>query len=158
MIKMYDYLTSNKPNVEADSEHCKACGGYCCNHMSGATYPNDFKKPLHDSLVEAFKSGEWSIDWWEGETPIHYVRPKHLKVKWGGSLLDPSWGGVCVFLTESGCRLPADKRPAECRSLHKTDGGSCVAEHNKETAAIAWKRFQKVITKAAKEAKSDQHG
>jgi Fe-S-cluster containining protein len=152
---MYDYLTSDKPNVDADSEHCKACGGRCCSKMSGATYPNDFKKPLHDSLVKAFKSGEWSIDWWEGEESLHYVRPRHLKVKWEKSLLDPSWGGVCVFLTESGCRLPADKRPAECRSLHWIKPKKCKAEHNKETAAIAWKRFQKVIFAAAKEVKGD---
>ena len=164
-----EYLRKNKPNNDADSEHCKLCAGGCCKRYAGATYPDDFERPLSVSLVKAFRSGNWSIDWWEPasiyddqgdwigtEPTIYYVRPAHTRVKWPGSLFDPSWGGTCVFLTESGCRLPADTRPVVCRDTHRVSPEKCHGEANKKSATDAWEPFQAVIRHAARKAKGDQ--
>lgn len=135
---------------------CKECGGKCCKKMPGIAYPEDFKKPLKKSLIEAFESGKWAIDWYEGDPTnddklvlVYYVRPRIKGVK---ELFDPSWGGECVFLTEAGCTLKPTTRPMTCRMLEPITLTKCVfhAAKNKKECAIAWLPYQDTILKAAK--------
>ena len=131
---------------------CKECGGACCKRMPGSAYPEDFKEPLLESLVEAFKSGNWAIDWWEGDPTnknslekAYYVRPR---TKGNNNLFDPSWGGECIFLNERGCTLEPEERPQSCRLLEPKLGGEDCIHHNgtgKRGAAIAWLPFTKVV-------------
>lgn len=140
-------------------EICKKCGGVCCKKLPGATYPEDFEEPLLESLVETFKSGDWAIDWWEGN-PTHtgrreidkayYVRPR---TKNSTKLFNPSWGGGCIFLDKKGCKLLPEERPKSCRMLEPKLGGVDCIHHDstgKRGAAIAWLPFTTVVLEAAK--------
>ena len=136
-------------------EVCKKCGGKCCKSMPGSTYPEDFKEPLLRSIVENLKSGNWAIDWWEGDPTdkddlerAYYIRPR---IKDNNNLFDPSWGGKCIFLNGKGCILKPKERPQSCRLLEPRENESCISHgKSKRGAAIAWLPFTTVILKAAK--------
>ena len=150
-------MKKNYLNVEL----CKKCGGKCCKHMSGIAYPEDFKNPLKEGLIEAFKSGKWVIDWYEGDptdanklSKAYFVRPA---IKGNNKLFDPAWGGECIFLTETGCTLKPEERPMTCRMLEPVTLNKCVfhGAESKATCAIAWLPYTKVILDAAKELDKD---
>jgi len=129
-----------------NKEICSACGGKCCKDIPGCYYPEDFNMENgYSKLKEALKTGKIAIDWWEGDpregkdeyTRGYFVRPA---TKWmEGVLYDPSWGGECIFLTNSGCQLEEDKRPLNCRKL-EPGADKCIPHDgvSKRDAAIAW--------------------
>ena len=136
-------------------EICKKCGGKCCKAMPGSAYPEDFKEPLFESLLSAFKSGNWAIDWWEGDPRegkeevdvAYYIRPR---TKDNDALFDPSWGGECIFLNNNGCILKPEERPQSCRLLEPQENGECIHHGNiKRGAAIAWLPYTDIILQAA---------
>ena len=152
----YPYLKSHRQNY-LNEELCKRCGRRCCLKMPGATSPEDFKKPLLSSLIAAFKTGMWAIDWFEGDPTGkgkidkgYYVRPA---IRGVNELFDPSWGGACIFLTPKGCKLPPSKRPLNCRMLEPRGDGCCVLHiAGKCDIAIKWLLSHDIILKAAEEA------
>lgn len=129
---------------------CSACGGACCKHLPGAAFPGDFGLPDETALRETIASGQWAIDWWEGDVRpggdlgrTCFVRPAVDGVH---PLFDPSWGGFCTFLGPGGCILAAGDRPAGCRYLEPIEGGHCNSHgHSKEDAAIAWLPYQDLL-------------
>lgn len=137
-------------------ELCKKCEGKCCKMLPGIAYPVDFKSPLAKSLVEAFKSGKWAIDWYEGDptkgdsfNQVYFVRPRIKGVK---ELFDPAWGGECIFLTEKGCTLLPLTRPKACRLMEPVTLEHCILHAgDKAAAARAWLLYQDIILVAAKE-------
>ena len=141
-------------------EMCKKCGGKCCKQMPGSAYPEDFKKPLSKSLLKAFESGNWAIDWWESDPrnkkedldKAYYIRPR---TKDNNNLFDPSWGGECIFLNNNSCILKPEERPQSCRLLEpKENGDNCICHgKSKQGAAIAWLPYTDIILEAAKKAK-----
>jgi len=148
MIKKKNYL-----NIEL----CKECGGSCCKRMPGGCFPEDFGKPLLKNLIEAFKSGNWAIDWWEGDPTeknelekAYYIRPK---IKGADNLFDPTFGGECVFLNDKGCELLPEERPLSCRMLEpKPKVENCIHHlgNEKQKAALAWLPFTDMILEAAR--------
>ncbi len=118
---------------------CTECGGVCCKKYPGAAMPEDFGMPDTTKLVEALRSGKWAIDRWEADTPLYYVRPAVTSAI--GQLFDYSWGGPCVFLSGTGCKLPPDDRPSGCRLL-EPDVLGCI-EHGagKLEAGEAWQKY-----------------
>lgn len=144
-----------------DIKMCKKCGGKCCKQMPGSAYPEDFKKPLSKSLLIAFKSGNWAIDWWEGDPTnkdnlekAYYVRPR---VKDNNNLFDPSFGGECIFLNENGCTLKPEERPQSCRLLEPRENGlNCICHgKSKRGAAVAWLPYTDIILKVAEKTKEE---
>jgi len=136
---------------------CKECGGKCCKHLPGIAHPCDFKKPLKESLIEAFKSGHWAIDWYEGDPvkgryKLHNVLFIRPKVKGVSELFDLTWGGECIFLAYDGCTLKPLERPRGCRLLEPISVDRCVPHkvEDKATCARPWMPYQKVILKAAR--------
>jgi hypothetical protein len=127
-------------------ELCKACGGECCRYLPGAAMPEDFGLPGEaTSLLAALASGRWTIDWWEGDprpgedslSHAYFVRPATKGNE--GERYDPSWGGVCTFLSTDGCELPPEARPALCRFLEPRADGNCIKHGvTKQEASIAW--------------------
>ena len=121
---------------------CSACGGACCKHLPGIAAPADFNMPDKARISEALRSGLWALDCYEGQksdyTDLWYLRPatKHAQ----GQMIDRSWGGVCVFFEEAtGCTLPHDDRPEECRLLEPVANGPCVPHGgDKFAAGEAW--------------------
>lgn len=143
--------------VYTDAKLCAECGGKCCKRMPGSAHPDDFGQPLKENLIAAFRSGNWAVDWWEGDPrPGMYELPRGLfvrpAIKGVYRLMDPSWGGECTFLTNTGCSLPYDKRPAICRLLEpsKTE---CISHWGpKDIVALTWLPFTDIILEAVDEA------
>lgn len=153
-----------KPSGSFNYELCADCGGKCCKVLAGGAFPEDFKLPLLDSLVGALCSGDWAVDWWEGDPRkgknelaiCYFIRPAHTNAV--GEVKDPSWGGVCVFLTDIGCKLPEQDRPKSCRHLKPIAeaDGSCTSGKgtNKESTALAWLPYQAEIEQAIEQAEA----
>lgn len=133
---------------------CAKCKGACCKRQSGANFPEDFNiANLPVALVEAFKSGNWAIDWWEGDptggsrSRTYFVRPA---LNGADRLFDPTWGGAsCIFLGVDGCELSLERRLKGCRELEPKIDGECV-DHSgsKRAAAIAWMPYEDIILAA----------
>lgn len=136
-----------------DPAICARCGGKCCKLIPGICLPEDFGEPLFDNLLKALKTGNYAVDWWEGDprddTPEmdsseyiwrgYFIRPATRRAKLAGILFDPSWGGECVFLAEHGCKLPLEMRPHQCRTLEPRKDGNCISHGgDKRKYALAW--------------------
>jgi len=151
-----------------NKEICSKCGGQCCQHGAGGTYPEDFgstDKEIISAVRAAIDSGKYCLDWWEGDprfdkpnseateeelktrlSRAYFVRPRHTNA--ADRARDPSWGGVCVFWSIRGCALPHEKRPAVCRALEPKIGFPKACEShteyegksmfNKRVACLKW--------------------
>ena len=111
---------------------CKKCGGRCCQRMPGSCLPADFNKDMV-MVKAALVSGRYCIDWWEGDprkgrnslSRAYYIRPAGKGKE--GQLTDPTWGNIaCTFLTDEGCILEPDERPAGCRLLEPVKKEDCI--------------------------------
>jgi Fe-S-cluster containining protein len=116
--------------------------------MPGICEPKDIiknfpAKTLKESILKALRTKNYSIDWFEGDKNLYYIRPSTLKGK--GKIYDASWGGQCVFLTAAGCSLKG-QRPLECRMLYprKTVTGDCsyaLKYKAKKVFGRLWRRY-----------------
>jgi len=109
---------------------CSSCQGGCCKSMPGCCTPEDVKRifpgeTLKESVTKALETGQFSIDWYEDDQPLYFIRPSTLTG--AGKIYDPSWGGQCVFLSETGCKL-GDNRPMNCKMLkpRTASNASCI--------------------------------
>ena len=127
------------------SEYCKICQGSCCKKMPGTCLPRDIEKlyptdSLKDSIEKALDSGLFAIDWYEdSDRGKPYIRcaVKGIHEKYD----HPSWGGECIFLTDTGCKLDFTLRPHNCKIIKPkiSSDGSCET-HLKMNAKLAWSR------------------
>lgn len=136
---------------------CDLCQGRCCKYYPGCFMPHQIKTDMLETLRHKFHAGLWAVDWWEGDprpgmnelTEAYVIRPAIVGAK---RLFDPSWGGQCVFLGESGCKLSWDERPDECRALRPRAAddpdGECRGVLDKQKVAIAWLPFRPEILRA----------
>jgi len=139
---------------------CAQCGGDCCKKLGGAAIPADilrnFGGTLEYALQSALESGDWVVDWWEGDprgldydNPNHvsrgyYLRPRSLGD--GRRLMNGSWGGQCLLLTVTGCSLPPHLRPWSCRALEPKPNGKCETHGGgKNVAALTWLHYHDLI-------------
>jgi Fe-S-cluster containining protein len=134
---------------------CAACGGKCCQRCPGAAFPEDFEPDVIAGVQAALETGQWAIDWWEGDpreghdelARAYFVRPS---VRGCTDVFDPSWGGPCVFLADDGCTLLADERPRGCRMLVPSQGDHCTTHESqqpKRDAALAWLPYREELEK-----------
>lgn len=131
---------------------CTPCGGRCCKHAPGLAMPNEFgdtKEEIKNEVRRILKSGQWSIDNWEGDPRpdgelyiVYYVRPKMIHETF---ILNNSWYGACVFHSPAiGCMI-FENRPSECRGL-KPGKDRCKSEHStKKDCVIAWIPYQEML-------------
>lgn len=138
-----------------NKELCKKCGGICCKRMSGMYAPSDFKEVTIDAMIKSLNTGIYSLDWWEGDprkdiseedelTQTYYIRPRHID----SSIVDPSWGGTCIHLTEYGCKLQYINRPENCRDLiPNIDNTKCHGPKTKSERVIEWIPYQDILSK-----------
>lgn len=131
---------------------CVQCKGDCCKRLPGIAYPKELGLPRITELKKRLTSGEWTIDWWEGDPRdgaseldcSYYIRPAVKGEE--GKLTDPSYGGGCTFLAEKGCELSFNKRPLGCRMLEPKPNRECDSHgYNKQHAALAYLPYQKEI-------------
>lgn len=139
-----------------NKELCALCKGSCCKTLPGQYSPEDFKEPITYELVKRLLlEGKHAIDWFEGDgIEIYYLRPKTIN----GGMIDPSWGGVCINLTEEGCSLTEEVRPLQCRMLkprgtikHRTC--NTAKEFGKEAMAKRWSSSQSILSQLVIELK-----
>jgi Fe-S-cluster containining protein len=137
---------------------CSGCGE-CCKRMPGIVHPNELGEITVESLSQMIKDG-YQFDYWEGnitgkpehdEITAYYLRPqiKHSVAK----VVDASWGGECVFLTETGCSKTFEQRPTQCRALKPSESGNCSYEkkYSKVEVIKAWLPYNEVIVKLVNE-------
>lgn len=122
---------------------CGPCGGRCCKALPGASHPGEWTSS--QDIADALRTGQWSIDWFEGtvETKgenLPFLRPATKDGR--GCVVDPSWGGECVFLGEAGCSRSWDERPVTCRLIEAQDDRKCDAggSAGKLAQALVWER------------------
>ena len=130
---------------------CRACGGQCCLNMPGIVHPENI--PSANTLRQMLASGRYTIDCWEGDPrqnhdelqQCFYVRPA-IKGK-EGWITDYAWNGACTFLTAAtGCELPYNGRPHQCRKLEPADNPTrCTGALTKRDYVIAWLPFQELL-------------
>lgn len=125
-----------------DPDICTKCGGSCCKNMGCHFAPSDFPELSFDFLKNEIEKGYISIDWWEGDHyPEHYLRMRHKNA----DIVDPSWGGECVMLTDKGCSFPFDKRPLGARALEPREKGQCVVHYSKEECKNEWGQYSDIL-------------
>jgi Fe-S-cluster containining protein len=142
-----------------NKELCKKCGGKCCKDMSGMYAPSDFKEVTIESMIKSLNTGIYSLDWWEGdprtnipeEDKLHqtyFIRPRHLRA----SIIDPSWGGICIHLHIDGCNLQYKDRPSNCRDLiPNIDSSKCHMIKTKANRVIEWIPYQDILSECYSE-------
>lgn len=114
-------------------------------------------------LEVALRSGDWSLDWWEGDVRggergdegmldrTLFVRPATVSGR--GRLFDPSYGDRCGFLRDDvGCSLSEAARPYGCLDLMPVQGGNCLrSEGEKKSSDIfLWVSFQDFLEEVGK--------
>ena len=135
---------NNKVPEFQPTDACKKCKGSCCKHMGCHFSPTDFEEISFDHLKARIEEGHISIDWWDEEdgTVSYYLRMRHVNAP----IIDPSWGGRCVLLTDEGCPLPFDKRPLGARSLEPKPGDeNCRINYSKEQCKNDWKEHEALL-------------
>lgn len=134
------------------TEQCKICKGNCCKHMACHYAPSDFKDLSFEGLKAEIEKGKISIDWWDGYDADEYeyeyfLRARHI----GEPVLQPSWGGICVNLTETGCSLSWEERPLGAKALKPRENEleQCHSSYTKEQCKNDWRPYNHILEELA---------
>ena len=134
---------------------CSVCKGECCKRMPGIVHPEQLEEPISRKLLFRLYKEGYQFDYWEGDEygdlkgrTGYFLRPQTLKSK--GVLVDPSWGGTCVFLTEEGCSKIFEERPYMCQQLKPQEDFNCGPKDkentlNKYDYVLAWLQYNNLI-------------
>jgi len=133
---------------------CKNCGGKCCKMYGGSFHPSDFGVCIDYTSIKRLltERDDISIDCLDdpddGRINGYFLRMRHRN----GSIVDFSWGGACVHLTQNGCDLPFDERPYGCKILVP---GKChdpnESGYDKYKAYDDWKEYWEILDKLKRE-------
>ena len=141
-----------KFNSNENFNICSLCKGQCCKRMPGIVHPNQLQQPITKELLLKLHKEEYQFDYWEGDEfggkVGYFLRPQTIKSK--GVLVDPSWGGTCVFLTEQGCSKTFEERPYMCQQLEPQEDFNCGSKDkentlNKYDYVLAWLQYNNLI-------------
>lgn len=133
----------NKSKYE-NKELCTSCGGKCCKRMGCELFPEDVIKQYgaisKDSIRSLLDTGDFSIDWYGNFSEKwyrgFYIRARHIYAP----KVDPSYGGRCVALTDTGCKFDFEHRPSGGKYLIPSVT-NCVSNYNKKTIATMWEPY-----------------
>lgn len=139
-------MTINGYKVYQPKPCCEKCGGFCCKHMACHYSPSDFEDKSFDALKKEIKKGRISIDWWEADKPEYYLRARHVD----SPIVDGSWGGTCINLTENGCSLSFEDRPLGGKTAKPSKDGMCTNEYTKKKCKEEWKPYAETLEKLVK--------
>jgi Fe-S-cluster containining protein len=132
---------------------CFGCGN-CCKQLPGIVHPEDLGEVTKEKLIEMFNNG-FQFDYWEGnltgqpehdDITFYYLRPQTKKSV--GKMVDASWGGECVFLTETGCSKTFTERPTQCRALVPKEDKKCSIgdqKYSKSEMIKDWLPYNQMI-------------
>lgn len=154
-IDMNLFLKYIKPNTDEENNYCDyqlcgKCGGNCCKSMGCHISPDDLSEVTYESIRDLIESGCVSIDQWEADKPIYYLRMRNSN----GKEYDLSWGGICVLFGESGCPLEFSHRPKGARHLIPSGDGRCNDVYSKSDCKDDWKKYQDILSKVLNDVKN----
>ena len=136
---------------------CKKCGGRCCQGLGCHIWPHDLLFISKDSIRNLIDESQCiSIDWWDGnpETGVNGGEKSFfLRIKNKNSfVVDPSFGGICSILTDSGCPLNFSYRPKGARELIPVPGDKdCHVGYSKQECAVDWLPYNDILRELCKE-------
>jgi Fe-S-cluster containining protein len=114
------------PEGNETPQFCKDCGR-CCNSYPGGWLPDEMSIERQKVLMDSHLA-VWDSYYREGEGEIHYLRPATVADHQSKKSVSYSWGGRCIFLGKSGCKLSFEERPWECKDLVATAPEECSGE------------------------------
>ena len=142
-------------------DKCSKCKGQCCKSQSCPVFPTDLEKVDKESIINLIGKG-YCFDYWEGNPTdnikyngliAYFIRPKHKNYE--DRLIDATWGGECIFLTDEGCKLLESERPSGGKAVIPKEGfpNNCVVINgwNKKDCAVSWLEYHNIIKSAIKE-------
>ena len=144
-----DVLLENEaPYV--DSKICRRCTGSCCEASPGVPSPEDFGRTPEEvraGVDKALQTSFWQVDYYEAGID-YFIRPAVVGEPAG--IEHPGWPGRCTFLNfREGCRLPATRRPYQCRMLEPSTGIDCEMHGGDRRAGIdRWKEYSDWLERA----------
>jgi hypothetical protein len=109
----------------------------------------DFNDISFESLKNIIDKGYISIDWWEGDVfgnnrgCTYYLRVRNKDA----DIVDASWGGECILLTNNGCSLSFNERPKGGRGLIPKEDFNCEVTYSKKDSCRDWYPYQDILTK-----------
>jgi len=134
------------------NKFCASCGGKCCKSMGCELSTRDMKSDINkDTIKELLESGMYSIDYWDyftSEDGISVDEGYFIRARNKNSpVVDPSWGGECVMLTDTGCSLSFEDRPFGGKSMiaKQTLEGECKSNYGKHECAIEWFKYYDIL-------------
>ena len=144
-------IDNNFQNNNENLELCVECKGKCCKNLGCHFSPKDFKAIDFETLKNLIEKGYISIDWWEGDVfDKNRRRTLYLRIRnKDANIVDPSWGGQCMLLTEHGCSLPFNERPMGGRGLIPSIN-ECIVGYSKEDCCKEWYIYQDLLEKLVK--------
>ena len=108
-------------------DFCNGCGR-CCQMYAGWYHPEQVI-PMLEEFKKTGKLPEGiRIDCWTYDGEDHHVfvlKPAHTNAH-PKTLYDVTFGGICVNLTEKGCKLTWEERPLMCKSLVGNEEKKCI--------------------------------
>lgn len=148
------YEKSLTENTHSNYEICKNCGGGCCKNLPCGLSPSQIVslgyELTEESLTKCLESGDYALDYWfnnfsKDDYYWYYIR---YRAK-GGLIADTHYIGTeCVMLTDSGCKLPFDKRGIQGKSLKPVAGKhGCAGPIGKKEMGIIWKTYRSILGK-----------
>lgn len=151
-----------------DKSLCGPCGGACCKTFPGRVFPLDLsptnnENEIFEKTYQAVKSGRYVIDHsdldltpyqdratWETVTFLRPARGTEVnQIRGMYTFFETS---PCNFLTDTGCELPFQSRPGECRGLvpRVNDNYERNCRHldrslSKDAALRAWRELEELL-------------
>ena len=119
--------------VIADNQNaalCAPCGGKCCKRAPGKYVPSDFgatREEIIANVRAALAEKTTALDYYEAHDDIPDIYfPRPAMVGHEGTRVHASWGGQCTHLQPTGCAMPFERRPFQCRILQPGAGSVCI--------------------------------
>ncbi len=144
-----EYFEKNMKSFEKndrmyeDEERCGKCKGKCCKKTSCVISPDDIAIISYEYIKLLIDNEDVSIDW----NDIDGKKQFFLRVKEvGAGAINPSYGGQCAMLTDSGCKFKWNERPKGGRLLRVTASEkSCVSDYTKFECSRDWLQYSDIL-------------
>lgn len=142
---------------------CKSCGGGCCHSLGCHISPHDLLSVSKESIRNFIDESKCiSIDWWDGNPVTNKNNGEKsffLRIMNKDSfVVDPSFGGQCSILTDSGCPLIFAYRPKGARELIPISGeADCHCGYTKQQCAADWLPYNDILSELCEEYVSENN-
>lgn len=133
-------------------------GKYEVDYWEGS--PFEYVDKNHEDLCTPERLAIFDAydDEWGYTATAYFVRPytieelRHITQVIAPRYKHGSWGGRCIFLGETGCKLSFDERPIQCRVIvpNAAHPGECIIKsphYSKQALVILWLDYNHIISR-----------